>query len=142
MNYIIQRCTKPPGLIIRALTYYLELNDQGLYIICLGNATAQPNTNDIISEAIANQAVKFFDKRYEKEIQKNEEILKKDGLEKSLKNKRSYFLTLAQISDFKVTQLNGSQIKIAIKGDVKITLICHSYYSAIASAMSDLINKK
>lgn len=142
MNYVIHRCVKPPGLIIRALTYYLELNDQGLYIICLGNATAQPNTHDIISEVIADQAVKFFDKRYEKEIKKNEEILQKDGVEKSLKNKRSYFLTPKQISDFKVTQLNSNQIKIVIKGDTKITLVCNGYYIGIANAISDQVNKK
>jgi hypothetical protein len=140
MKYSISRCTKPPGLIIRALTYYLELNEKGLYLICLGNATAQPVTHDIISAAIADGAVKFFDNRYEKQIKKNEEQLLTLGAEKMVNTRHSHFFELNTLKALKVSQLTNGMIQIEIKGPKKIKLQCHPHFHSIALSIAQTVS--
>lgn len=142
MNYSISRCIKPPGLLQRALTYYIELNENGLYLICLGKATVQPVTRDPLSQVVANQAVKFFDKRYEKEIAKNEEQLKTMGTNEMAKNKNCFLLPIENISSFKIKIMGNRSIQIKLKGTVKRTFICDPSFGRIASTMESIINKK
>jgi len=142
MNYSISRCTKPPGLIQRALTYYLELNEHGLYIICLGKATAQPIARDTLSQVVANEAVKFFDKRYEKEIQKNEEQLRKIGTIEMAKNKNCFYIPIEKIESFRIKILHDKSVQIKLKGSVKRTFICDPAFGRIASTIESIINKK
>lgn len=142
MNYSITRCTKPPGLIQRALTYYIELNDKGLYLICLGKATVQPIARDPLSQVVANEAVKFFDKRYEKEIQKNEDELKRIGVSEMVKNKNCYFFPVENIAQFRIRILGDRSVEIKLKSSIKRTFICDPAFGRIAANMESLINKK
>ena len=140
MKITIPRCYKPPGLIIRAKTYYLELNDKGLYAIALGNATAQPVTRSAIQQAVADAAVAYFDQRYEKEIVANETRIMQGQLDQLAAEKRSYFLPKNEIVSFVVSPF-GYDFRLRIKGGkANLNLIVAGPYSEQLQKMAQLIN--
>lgn len=58
MEIIINRSIKSSGLMERARTFYLLLNDKGPYLIYLGRPTQNPKqTNDFLVNAIADKAI-------------------------------------------------------------------------------------
>lgn len=141
MSLIIHRCIKRPGLIEGARTFYLELNNEGLHIICLGNATQEvPGSGNIAADIIAGKAINFIANRYEKKIREAEERIQKEGVSILSKEKKSYFLTPAQIEVFDFSVLNDGTIKINIKGGkAKLTLFAHQYYGRTLQNMKQTI---
>jgi hypothetical protein len=132
---------KKPGLIDRARTYYLELNDKGLYIIALGKATAVPNVRGALSQVIADEAVNFMQKKFEVEIVANEQRLSNGKLEEMATEKHSHFLPVSQVTRFKSSK-DPLGLRIDIKGTkVSITLYCHVGYATEVQAMVDAIGK-
>lgn len=141
MSLIIHRCIKRPGLIEGARTFYLELNNEGLHIICLGNATQEvPDSGNIAADILAGKAINFIANRYEKKIRETEERIQKEGVSILSKEKKSYFLTPAQIEVFDFTVLNDGTIKINIRGGkAKLTLFAHQYYGRTLQNMKQTI---
>ncbi len=141
MSLIIHRCIKRPGLIEGARTYYLELNNDGLHIICLGNATQEvPSSGNIASDIIAGKAINFIANRYEKKIREMEDRIQKEGVNVISKEKKSHFLTTSQIEIFEFTMLNDGSIRIKIKGGkAKLTLFAHQYYGRTLQNMKQSI---
>lgn len=124
MKISIPRCIKPPGLIIRAKTYFLELNDKGLYMIALGNATVMPNTRSYFQQAVADAAVNHFQSKYEVQIQENLQRIRNGELDQLASSKYSYFLAKNDVREFNITPdaYNGARVKIKGNG-VKLTLV-------------------
>lgn len=125
MKISIPRCYKPPGLIVRAKMYYLELNDKGLYMIELGNASAMPNTRNALQQMVADKAVAYFDAKYEKDIVATEQRLHNGELDQLATEKRSYFLQKQEVGTF-TSVVDGSGIlHVRIKGgkaDLKLQM--------------------
>jgi len=137
MSLIVHRCIKRPGLIEGARTFYLELTEEGLHIICLGNATQEvPSSGNIASDIIAGKAINFIANRYEKKIRETEERIQKEGVSTVSKENKSFFLTPSQIEIFDFTMLNDGTIQIKIKGGkAKLTLFAHQYYGRTVQNM-------
>jgi len=133
----VHRCIKRPGLIEGARTFYLELTEEGLHIICLGNATQEvPSSGNIASDIIAGKAINFIANRYEKKIRETEERIQKEGVSTVSKENKSFFLTPSQIEIFDFTMLNDGTIQIKIKGGkAKLTLFAHQYYGRTVQNM-------
>lgn len=139
MYYTVNRCIKRAGLIDRARTYCLLLNDDGLYILYLGKATGQmPESGDIITQVISDKAVNFFEQRYEKEISASEEKIKNGNLAEIAKEKHSFFLKKGQVQSFSFNSFHDGTSQIKIKGEgVKITLHAHNYYGKIIKSIEE-----
>lgn len=143
MEYTINRSIKRPGLIVGARTMFIQLNDQGLYVICLGNATQSPKpSNDLIVNFVADKAVDFFQNRYEKKIRETEARIKSENLDDLAKGKLCYFIPLEQVTLFKTSIEADSSLKIHMKGGkLNMKVYTHQYYKPIAESMQTLINK-
>lgn len=146
MKYTINRCMKMPGLIDRARTYFLELNDKGLYIIAIGKAGLEPNIRqdnltNIAAMAIAKKINSPIARKMEEEILTNEERLQNGKMEEIVREKKSYFLTTNDIVSFKTTN-QGKTTKINIKGKgMKIELhVDNSYSDQISGISNALLN--
>jgi hypothetical protein len=142
MKITIPRCYKPPGLIIRAKAYYIELNDKGLYLIELGNASATPNTRGALEGYIAEKAVAYFDAKYEKDYLITEERLRNGELDQLATEKRSYFLRKEEIKKFSVSP-SGIDFDVRVKGgkaDLKL-LVASSNKESIQQ-MAEAIGKR
>jgi hypothetical protein len=143
MNITIHRCLKKPGLIIRAKTYFLELNEKGLYVIALGNATQMPVARGVIEQAAANAAVKYFDNRYEKQIAANEQRIRNGELDRLATERHSHFLRREDVQLFKAVQWNDGSVRIRIKGGkLKITLFAPGEYLDKIREMEESIGKR
>ena len=143
MKITIHRCLKKPGLIIRAKTYFLELNDKGLYVIALGNATQMPVARGIIEQAAANAAVKYFDSRYEVQIAANEQRIRNGELDQLAAEKYSHFLRKEEVQVFKADQMYDGSVRMRIKGGkLKITLYAPGEYLDKVREMEDAIGKR
>lgn len=121
----VARCYKPPGLIVRAKMYYLELNDKGLYMIELGNASATPVTRNALQQMVADAAVEYFDAKYEKEIVVTEQRLRNGELDQLATEKRSYFLQKSEVKTFTAVA-QGHDLSVRIKGgkaDLKLVVL-------------------
>lgn len=141
MKISIPRSIKPPGFIIRAKTYFLELNDKGLYIIALGNATVMPNTRNYFQQAVANSAVKYFDAKYEVQIAANEQRLRNGELDTLAAEKYSYFLRKDEVQLFKADYFqDGVTLKIK-GGKAKITLHAPAEYADKIHEISAALGK-
>lgn len=136
MKLTVHRCLKRPGLIIRAKTYFLELNTKGLYIIALGNAAMMPVTRNPISQAIGDAAYKHYDEKFEVQIAQSEQRIQMGQLDEMATEKHSYFLRKEEVQEFKVEMLNDS-VCVKIKGGkAKITLFVHPHYKDVIAEMS------
>jgi hypothetical protein len=143
MEYTINRSVKRPGLIVGARTMFIQLNDKGLYVICLGNATQTPRpTNDLIVNLVADKAVDFFQNRYEKKIRETEVRIKTESLDELVKEKLCYFVPTNEITLFKASIEPDSHLKIQMKGGkLNMKVYTHPYYQQIAESIESLINK-
>jgi hypothetical protein len=143
MEYTINRSVKRPGLIVGARTMFIQLNDKGLYVICLGNATQTPRpTNDLIVNLVADKAVDFFQNRYEKKIRETEARIKTESLDDLAKGKLCYFIPTNEITFFKASIEPDSHLKIQMKGGkLNMKVYTHPYYQQIAESIESLINK-
>lgn len=115
MKITIPRCYKKPGFIVRAKIYYIELNDKGLYLVALGNASAMPRTHGMIQQYAAEKAVAFFDAKYEPEIQGNEQRIRNGELDSVVTGKHSYFVAKNDVSRFTIEPHFGA-LRVKIKG--------------------------
>ena len=97
MSITIFRCLKKPGFIDRARMYFLELNDNGLYMIALGKATAVTNVRSSLQQVIAAEAINYFQDKYEPEIVANEKRIAEGQLETMKSEKHCCFLTKSQV---------------------------------------------
>ncbi len=143
MLHIIHRCIKKPGLIDRARTFYLELNDKGLYIICLGNTTQEvPRSGDLVAHAIATKAIHFIANRYEKKIKATEEQIQTKGVDEMVQTKHSYLFSKSEVEIFDFIVLSDQSIQIKIKGPKqKITLYADAYYGRTAQNIKQGLGK-
>ncbi len=135
----VTRCYKPPGLIVRAKMYYLELNDKGLYLIELGNASATPATRNALQQMVADAAVDYFDAKYEKEIVVTEQRLRNGELDQLATEKRSYFLQKSEVNTFTAVP-QGHALSVRIKGgkaDLKV-VVSGNFGSSIQEMMRAL----
>lgn len=137
----IHRSLKRPGLIDRARTYRIILNQEGLYFICLGKATMEvPQRGDVIAEAIAGKILQGIAGKFEKEIQETEARLEKEGVVAMAKTPKSYFIPSNAISLFEAKQLGDGVIRLTAKGNgVNITLDIHPYYKSAVDRMKELL---
>ena len=148
MKQTVNRCIKKPGLIDRARTYYLELNEKGLYIIAIGKAGQKPNLrqDNLVNIAALSLAKKLnnpFAIKMEEEIVANEERLAKGLMDEMVKEKNSFFLKKNEISIFKNQQEKDATISTHIRGGkLKITLYSDSAYMEELKKMEELIGKK
>lgn len=142
MKISIPRCIKPPGLIIRAKTYFLELNSKGLYMIALGNAAVIPHTRSYFQEAVADAAVNHFSSKYEVKIQENLQRITNGELDQLASGKYSYFLAKNDVQVFSVAPDNFGQVKIDIKGPgVKLKLVAPGEWSAHVNEIARALGK-
>jgi hypothetical protein len=142
MKITVTRCYKPPGLIVRAKMYYLELNDKGLYMIELGNASAMPRTRNQLQQMVAEAAVDYFDAKYEKDIVVTEQRLQNGELDQLATEKRSYFLQKNEVTTFTAVP-QGHDISVRIKGgkaDLKL-IVSGSFGQSIQEMMRTLGKK-
>lgn len=141
MKHTIHRTMKKPGLIDRARTYFLELNEKGLYILALGKATVVPNARGALSQVIADEAVNFMQKKFEVEIVANEQRVAAGKLDEMAAEKHSHFLPANAVTQFRSSK-DAMGIRIDIKGPkVSITLYCHPGYATEVQAIVDAIGK-
>lgn len=141
MKLTVDRCLKRPGLIIRAKTYYLELNPKGLYIVALGNAAMMPVARNPISQAVGDAAYKHFDEKFETQIAENEQKIQLGQMEDLVSEKHSYFLRKDEVQEFKVEIFHDS-VCVKIKGGkAKITLYAHPHYKDVITEMARALNK-
>lgn len=142
MKLVIPRCYKAPGLIIRAKMYYLELNDRGLYMVALGNASATPVVRNPLQQMIADAAVSYFDAKYEKEIVVSEQLIASGQLDQLAAVKHSYFLQKHEVTSFTATPQGQDIINVRIKGgkaDLKLQI--HSFYGDVIREMMRQLGK-
>ncbi len=144
MNLIVNRTMKKPGLIDRARTYYLELSDLGLYIIALGKAGQKPHLRSNLvnnaAQALVKGIVHSIELKMEEEIVANEARIAAGNNKEMVLEKKSYFLTKNQISNFNVSN-DGEFLKINIKGEkVALTLFADpAYKEEIQAIESNLV---
>lgn len=142
MKLTVHRCLKRPGLIIRAKTYFLELNTKGLYIIALGNAAMMPVSRNPISQAVGDAAYKHFDTKFETEIARNEQRIELGQMDEMAMEKHSYFLRKDEVREFKVRSIHDA-VRVDIKGGkAKITLYVHPEYGSVINEISSALNKR
>lgn len=141
MKITIPRTIKPPGLIIRAKTYYLELNNKGLYIVALGNAAVMPNTRNYFQQVVADSAVKYFDAKYEVEIAANEQRIRNGELDMLAGEKYSYFLRKEEVQTFSAEYFqDGVTVKIK-GGKAKLTLHAPAEYAKSIAEIAVALGK-
>ncbi len=141
MKLTVHRCLKKPGLIIRAKTYFLELNSRGLYIIALGNAAMMPPPRSVVHEVVGKAAYNHFDKKYEAEILANEQKIQLGQLDDLASAKYSYFLRKEEVQEFKVSSFHDA-VRMDIKGGkVKITLFAHPEYGNVVTEIAKILGK-
>lgn len=143
MKLTVNRCLKRPGLIDGARMYYLELNDEGLYLINLGRSTiAAPQSADFISQAIANKALNIIQNKFEKKIHETELRVEKGELKELAKEKHSYFFSNNDIAVYNFRMVNDGSIQIEIKGGkTNMKLYAHSSYGRIIQSIKQTIGK-
>ncbi len=140
MKLTVHRCLKKPGLIIRAKTYFLELNTKGLYIVALGNAAMMPPPRSVVHEVVGKAAFNHFDKKYEAEILANEQKIELGQLDELAATKYSYFLRKEDVQQFKVSSFHDA-VRVDIKGGkAKITLFAHPEYMKTIHEMAKALN--
>lgn len=141
MKLTVHRCLKRPGLIIRAKTYFLELNTKGLYIVALGNAAMMPVARNPISQVVGEAAYKHFDEKFEVQIAQNEQRILLGQLDEMATEKHSYFLRRDEVQKFEVDMfLDSYRVKIK-GGKAKITLFVHPHYKDVISKMVRALGK-
>lgn len=126
---IIPRCLKRPGLIERAKTYRLQWNNQGLYLICLGNATLQVNTQQSAAHALASGIVDKMAAKFEQQAQATEKRIEQEGLPAMAQTKKSYFIPTADLQVFEYKPVADGSLRVNIKSKVvNMALQVHTYY--------------
>lgn len=143
MKITVNRCLRKPGLLDGARSFYLELNDNGLYIINLGRSTiAVPQSADIISQAIANKALDIIQNKFEKRIRETELRIENGELKSLAQEKHSCFLTPDKIEDFNFVNLSDGSVQISIKGEkIKMKLYAHVSYQRIIQSIKESLGK-
>lgn len=143
MKLTVNRCLRRPGLLDGARTFYIELNDQGLFLISLGRSTiAAPKSADIISQAIANKALDMIQNKFEKKIREVEVKLENGELLSLVNTKHSHFLKPDEVDVFDFTMLNDGTVQINIKGGkAKMKLYAHSSYGRIIQSIKQSLGK-
>lgn len=90
----VDKCIKKAGLIQRARTYRLELHPEGLYVLCLGNATGEFRKfrSYTLEKYMAERALSYFSQKYDQEHEAALNELKLLGLPAFANRKHTYFL--------------------------------------------------
>lgn len=136
MKLTVHRCLKKPGLIIRAKTYFLELNSRGLYLIALGNAAMIPPPRSVAHEVVGQAAFNHFDRKFEPKILENEQRIQLGQLEEMANEKHCFFLRREEVKQFKVSAFFDS-IRMDIKGGkANITLYAHPEYANVINEIA------
>jgi len=140
-NLIISRCIKKPGLITGARTYRLVLNENGLYIIELGNAMMETPKTNVVSDAIAGVIVDKIAENLERKIVEKENSLVGKDLNQLVDNKKNFLIHKEGITEILLIDSNF-ELKLSIKSSVlKISLYFYLKDKSILETIYNQLKK-
>ena len=125
----IDKAVRAPGLIRRALTYSLVVNQDGLYVISTG-----PASQNVGYTAVAPGAAGFgvaakagFDAMYGPQVEVGEARLASESLAKLATEKNNFFFPLNQITEATVDQNHFGEVCLNLRaGKEKLKFACRA----------------
>lgn len=135
----IDGAVRGPGLIRRALTYSLIINQDGLYIIKTGPASQNVGhaANMPGTAGFGRAAKGVFDSMYAPQVEVGEARLMAEPLAQLATEKYSYFFPLNQITEATVDQNHFGEVCLNLRaGKEKIKLACRASNQAEVEAFT------
>lgn len=135
----IDKAVRAPGLIRRALTYSLVLNQDGLYVISTGPASQNvghaPNAPGTAGFGVAAKGV--FDSMYGPQVEQGEARLMSEPLAQLATEKNNFFFPLNQITEATVDQNHFGEVCLNLRaGKEKLKFACRANNQAEVEAFA------